>query len=82
MSISSHISRFSGGAYRPFSARSLSVSCHTVFICLFIHRSRSEIVATFIAVLELCRAAVIRLAGSQQDCTVKQLRDLPEDITF
>ena len=45
-------------------------------------RSRSEVVATFLAVLELCRAAVIRLAGSQQDCTVKQLRDLPEDITF
>ena len=45
-------------------------------------RSRSEVVATFLAVLELCKAAVIRLAGSQQDCTVKQLRDLPEDITF
>ena len=45
-------------------------------------RSRSEVVATFLAVLELCKASVIRLAGSQQDCTVKQLRDLPDDIKF
>ena len=45
-------------------------------------RSRSEVVATFLAVLELCKASVIRLAGSQQDCTVKQLRDLPDDISF
>lgn len=34
-------------------------------------RSRSEIVATFIAVLELCREKVIRLAGSDTDCTVE-----------
>ena len=27
-------------------------------------RSRSEVVATFIAVLELCKARMIRLAGS------------------
>ena len=33
-------------------------------------RSRSEIVATFLAVLELCRARVIRLAGSESECTV------------
>ena len=33
-------------------------------------RSRSEVVATFIAVLELCKARVIRLAGSETDCTV------------
>ena len=33
-------------------------------------RSRSEVVATFIAVLELCKAKMIRLAGSDTDCTV------------
>ena len=33
-------------------------------------RSRSEIVATFIAVLELCRARRLRLAGTEEDCTV------------
>ena len=33
-------------------------------------RSRSEVVATFIAVLELCKARMIRLAGSDTDCTV------------
>lgn len=33
-------------------------------------RSRSEIVATFLAVLELCRANAVRLAGSETDCTV------------
>lgn len=42
------------------------------------NRSRSEIVATFLAVLELCRACVIRLTGSEADCTVNQARDLPE----
>ena len=31
------------------------------------NRSRSEVVATFLAVLELCRACVIRLAGSETD---------------
>jgi len=34
------------------------------------NRSRSEIVATFIAVLELCKARRIRLAGTEEDCTV------------
>ncbi len=33
-------------------------------------RSRSEVVATFLAVLELCRSRAIRLAGSETDCTV------------
>ena len=33
-------------------------------------RSRSEVVATFIAVLELCRSRMINLAGSETDCTV------------
>lgn len=34
------------------------------------NRSRSEIVATFIAVLELCKAKRILLAGVEEDCTV------------
>lgn len=34
------------------------------------NRSRSEIVATFLAVLELCRARRLRLAGTESDCTV------------
>ena len=34
------------------------------------NRSRSEIVATFLAVLELCKARRIHLAGTQEDCTV------------
>ena len=32
--------------------------------------SRSEVVATFLAVLELCKARRIRLAGTEEDCTV------------
>ena len=43
-------------------------------------RSRSEVVATFLAVLELCRASVIRLAGSETDCTVRQSGDVPEHL--
>ncbi|MEG1430045.1 MAG: ScpA family protein [Oscillospiraceae bacterium] len=34
------------------------------------NRSRSEIVATFLAVLELCKARRLRLAGTEADCTV------------
>lgn len=34
------------------------------------NRSRSEIVATFIAVLELCKARRVRLAGTESDCTI------------
>lgn len=34
------------------------------------NRSRSEVVATFIAVLELCKARRIRLAGTAEECTV------------
>lgn len=34
------------------------------------NRSRSEVVATFLAVLELCKARRLHLAGSQEDCTV------------
>ena len=33
-------------------------------------RSRSEVVATFLAVLELCRARIVTLTGGERDCTV------------
>lgn len=53
----------------------------TRFLLLFRgNRSRSEVVATFLAVLELCRARIIRLAGSETDCTVKQEQELPENL--
>ncbi len=55
----------------------------TRFLLLFRgSRSRSEVVATFLAVLELCRACIIRLAGSETDCTVRQERDLPDNLTL
>ena len=34
------------------------------------NRSRSEVVATFLAVLELCKAHRLRLAGTEEACTV------------
>ena len=34
------------------------------------NQSRSEVVATFLAVLELCKARRVRLAGTEEDCTV------------
>lgn len=43
-------------------------------------RSRSEVVATFLAVLELCRAHVLHLAGSETDCTVRQEGELPDHL--
>jgi segregation and condensation protein A len=55
----------------------------TRFLLLFRgNRSRSEVVATFLAVLELCRAHVLHLAGSETDCTVRQEGELPEDLTL
>ena len=55
----------------------------TRFLLLFRgNRSRSEVVATFLAVLELCRAHVLHLAGSETDCTVCQAGDAPEDLKF
>lgn len=55
----------------------------TRFLLLFRgNRSRSEIVATFLAVLELCRAHVLHLAGSETDCTVRQEREIPEELKF
>lgn len=46
------------------------------------NRSRSEIVATFIAVLELCKANRLRLAGTQEDCTVTSTEEGNENIDF
>ena len=54
----------------------------TRFLLLFRgSRSRSELVATFMAVLELCRNRMIRLAGSASDCTVTWERDEPDNET-
>lgn len=46
-------------------------------------RSRSEVVATFLAVLELCKARRLRLAGTEEDCAVSctQEGDLPVEFT-
>ena len=46
-------------------------------------RSRSEVVATFLAVLELCKANRLRLAGTDRDCTVTCTNEAggPLDIT-
>ena len=53
----------------------------TRFLLLFRgSRSRSELVATFMAVLELCRNNLIRLAGSASDCTVTCEGDVPEEM--
>ena len=45
-------------------------------------RSRSEVVATFIAVLELCKAKMIHLAGSETDCTVTPVEDAGDTLTL
>ena len=45
-------------------------------------RSRSEVVATFLAILELCRTKVLFLTDSETDCTVRQERELPENFTL
>ena len=51
----------------------------TRFLSLFRgSRTRSELVATFLAVLELCRACVIRLTESGSGCMVKEVEELPE----
>ena len=55
----------------------------TRFLLLFRgSRSRSEVVATFLAVLELCRSKVIRLVGSDVDCTVDYEKDAPESLVL
>ena len=43
------------------------------------NRSRSEVVATFLAVLELCKAHRVRLAGTEEDCTVTCTREEDAD---
>ena len=43
-------------------------------------RSRSELVATFLAVLELCRSHVLQLTGSESECTVRQVGEPPENL--
>ena len=42
-------------------------------------RSRSEVVATFLAILELCKANRIHLAGTAEDCTVTSTVDDASD---
>ncbi len=42
-------------------------------------RSRSEIVATFLAVLELCRAHRLLLTGGEEECTVTCIEGPPEE---
>ncbi|MBQ3089176.1 MAG: segregation/condensation protein A [Oscillospiraceae bacterium] len=42
-------------------------------------RSRSEIVATFLAVLELCKSSKVSLAGSHDECTVIKTDSGAED---
>jgi len=44
-------------------------------------RSRSEIVATFLAVLELCRSHVLQLTGSESECVVRQVGEPPEELS-
>ena len=53
----------------------------TRFLLLFRgSKTRSELVATFMAVLELCRNNLIRLAGATNDCTVTGEGDVPEEL--
>ena len=60
--------------------RRLKTGGITRFLLLFRgSRSRSEIVATFMAVLELCRSRIIRLASGVNDCTVECDGDMPDD---
>lgn len=44
------------------------------------NRSRSEMVATFIAVLELCRARRVRLEGTGEDCTVTCVQEAGGEV--
>jgi segregation and condensation protein A len=64
--------------------RRLKESGITRFLLLFRgSRSRSELVATFMAVLELCRSKAIKLmGGSSADCTVSCSGELPEEMKF
>ncbi|MCD7917383.1 MAG: segregation/condensation protein A [Clostridiales bacterium] len=56
----------------------------TRFKSLFLgSKTRSELVATFLAVLELCKSRKIRLAGTDDNCTVTVIHaeDLEDDWT-
>ena len=44
-------------------------------------KSRSELVATFMAVLELCRNRVIKLVGGIEDCAVSCQEEMPKEIS-
>ena len=75
------LSRFRSTSERTKIKKRLKSGGITRFLLLFRgSRTRSEVVATFLAVLELCRARIIRLAGSETDCTVKQEQELPENL--
>ena len=53
----------------------------TRFLLLFRgSKTRSELVATFMAVLELCRNNLIKLAGAASDCTVTAEGDAPKEL--
>ena len=55
----------------------------TRFLLLFRgSRSRSEVVATFLAVLELCRNRVLKLAGGETDCMVTPLDTDRDSLTL
>ena len=52
----------------------------TRFLLLFRgSRSRSEVVATFLAVLELCKNHRLHLSGDGADCTVTYVEDQPPE---
>lgn len=55
---------------RTILERLLHVGVARFRALLRISRSRSEVVATFLAVLELCKANRVRLAGTAEECTV------------
>ncbi len=58
--------------------RRLAAGGVTRFRALFRgNRSRSEIVATFLAVLELCKARRVLLSGDQSECTVTAVEGEP-----
>ena len=46
------------------------------------NRSRSELVATFVAVLELCKNRMIHLAGGEEDCSVTPVEDAGETLSL
>lgn len=45
------------------------------------NRSRSEVVATFLAVLELCKARIIHLAGNESECIVTAISESGDSLS-